>query len=417
MKLTRYYPEFIRYAEMAAWQQKYCNLGTKPHASMHFDDNLMKQVTLYDVVNRKYAGFTQILLDMWYPVNQHPYMKKFRPGRKDFIDSFSTVRTRWRLDEWLFVFFVHRLTGSGINYGLSISGYHNSALSHFTDTPNIKSMVKKFRSIKGPKYTSNGYQIASFPKPTSEYRLGGDYFICEILPKLVIEFSKFMRKTKKQSFRFYYDWLSNYNKSVGCRAFAFQYGAVLADVADFFPEFIDLRSHYFYGKNALECLSYLAENDGHLKKIEFYDAIMDKIYDDTGHLPYNAEDITCDAIRWIENYVDPRRDYRHLCLDTIWSSHNITDHPFGRQLPMLKLGLVKTFNGRRHPSDNTVLSEVGWTVDQYVDAVSKMGNRPVNGILIGGRRIRKTTTVKQEIERSKSIVGKNYKPNAKGKPF
>jgi hypothetical protein len=102
---------------------------------------------------------------------------------------------------------------------------------------------------------------------------------------------------------------------------------------------------------------------------------MEKIYVDTGAFPYNAEDVCCDFIRWVENYVKPGADYNHLCFDSVWSSCRIKDHPFGRQRAMLDLGLVRTFNGMtNHPSDDTILKQVGMSVTEYKAKVNELVN-------------------------------------------
>ena len=103
-----------------------------------------------------------------------------------------------------------------------------------------------------------------------------------------------------------------------------------------------------------------------MKPIQFLDKVMEKIYEDVKSYPYNAEDVCCDFIRWVENYVRPGADYDHLDFDAVWSSCKIKDHPFGRQENMLKLGLVKSFNGMKaHPSDDTIIKQAGLTVEQY----------------------------------------------------
>jgi hypothetical protein len=128
---------------------------------------------------------------------------------------------------------------------------------------------------------------------------------------------------------------------------------------------------FYYGSNAVECISYLAINTSRMKQEHFLDAIMEKIYADTGAFPYNAEDVACDYIRWIENYIRPGADYDHLDLDQIFSSCKIKDHPFGRQKAMLDMGLVKTFNGiKAHPSDDTILKQVGMSVEEYKKRVN-----------------------------------------------
>ncbi len=62
IETTAYYDEMVRYAAMAKTQQAECNLGTIPHLKGSVRDDLMMHVELYDVANRKYAGFTQIAL-------------------------------------------------------------------------------------------------------------------------------------------------------------------------------------------------------------------------------------------------------------------------------------------------------------------------------------------------------------------
>jgi len=97
---------------------------------------------------------------------------------------------------------------------------------------------------------------------------------------------------------------------------------------------------------------------------------MDKIYEDTGAYPYNAEDVCCDFIRWVENYIKPGADYDHLDRDAIWSSCRIKDHPFGRQKSMLTLGLVDSFNRiNHHPADSFVLDMHSMSVKEYKQKV------------------------------------------------
>lgn len=367
LNTTQYYEEFVRYAEMSTWQHHNCNLGTTPYIDMPYDDDLMKHVHLYDVCERKYAGFSRVLLDMWYDEDSHPYSHKMDSDRKALVNKLTFPL--WGLEEWLFAFMVHRLTGSGINYAKNPSGYHNSILLHFEECDNIDDMCEVISKFDGPIFTSSGYQIAPFPKPQDGSSKGGVWFICKILPGLILKLVDFLDTGGKKDFRTVKSFLEEYNQSLGFRVFRFQYGAFLADIADFFPEYINKESHYFYGKNATECLEYMAVRPKGKNKLEFLDSLMDKIVEDIDALPYNAEDIACDAIRWIENYVNPKLDYSHLCMDTIWSSHKIIDHPFGRQKLMLKLGLVETFNGSGHPSDDKILKEANMTIEEYQNAI------------------------------------------------
>jgi hypothetical protein len=100
---------------------------------------------------------------------------------------------------------------------------------------------------------------------------------------------------------------------------------------------------------------------------------MERIYEDTNSFPYNAEDVCCDFIRWVENFVKPGAAYDHLDRDAIWSSCRIKDHPFGRQRAMLQLGLVDSFNNmNHHPSDSYVLDMNGMSVADYKRKVNEL---------------------------------------------
>jgi hypothetical protein len=164
-----------------------------------------------------------------------------------------------------------------------------------------------------------------------------------------------------------------WNQRHGLRVYRFQYAAFIADIADWYPQYVNKESMFYYGTNAVECISYLAINTNRVKQEVFLDNVMEKIYADTGAYPYDAEDVCCDFIRWVENYVKPGSDYNHLCFDSVWSSCRIKDHPYGRQRAMLDLGLVDTFNGMtNHPSDGYIIDKAGLSVDQYKQLVRNM---------------------------------------------
>lgn len=317
VKPTIYFDEFLRYYNMAKTQQEECNLGTIPHAESSVDDDLMKHVHLYDVVERKYAGFSQILWDLMHGEKEsHPYSHKLNDTRRPICQKFG--HQDWSSETWFYVFAVHRLTGSAINYAKNPSGYHNTILPELHDCRTIDDMVKKIREHQGPMYTSIGYQFPSFPKPIDGYKRGGDYFICEMLPSL-IKLLPYHQKT----FRSWMDDLANWNKQNNLRVYWFQYAAFLADIADHYPDLVDPTSLFFYGTNAKECLSYLADKPD-------FDRITMMACEATGGNPYDVEDVCCDFIRWIENYCRKGADYDHLDLDKIWNSSKI-DHPHGRR--------------------------------------------------------------------------------------
>jgi hypothetical protein len=372
IELTRYYPEFLRYHGLAKLQQARCNLGTDPHLGSGVGDDLMERVTLYDVVERKYAGFSQVVNDCFYGWTQwHPYWDSMRAGKhtreREFTARAWTGKHQdFKLPEWLYVFILHRVCGSGINYARQPSGYHNTLLTELHTARSIEDMVGIVRTYPGPFYTSIGYQFPSFPKPPPGYKRGGDWYLSEYAPRLARDLAEFLASGGQRELREVGAFMLEWNSSNGLRQYKFQYSAVVADVADWYPYYVDRSSPFYYGSNAVECINYLADPRSGKRNEAFLDAVMERAAADTGGYPYNLEDVCCDFIRWAENYVRPGGAYDHLDFDSVWGSCAIADHPFGRQRAMLQLGLVDTFNGMSyHPSDDAVLRQAGVTVDEY----------------------------------------------------
>lgn len=382
---TEYYDEFLRYFDLASEQQIKCNVSDEPpygmmrHEDSQMNDDLLENVHLYDVVERKYAGFSQIVNDCFYGwTDQHPYWKKMESGqahrmREMVSKDWTGKHSDFSLPEWLYVFILHRVCGSAINYATKPSGYYNTLLIHLHQAKDIEGMTKLVKNYQAPFYTSIGYQFPSFPKPAPGYKRGGDYFLCEYVPRLARDLAEFLETGGKKDLREIGEYMFKWNNDNGLNAYRFQYAAVIADIADWYPQYVNKESMFYYGTNAVECISYLAKPTKKMKQEEFLDRVMTRIYEDTGSIPYNAEDVCCDYIRWIESYVRPGSHYDHLDFDNLWSSCKIKDHPFGRQKAMLDLGIVKTFNGiKAHPSDDTILKEAGLSIEDYKSKVKAL---------------------------------------------
>ena len=376
---TPYYDEFKYYFKLAKDQQNKSNLGHIPHKDSQLNDPLMETIELYDVVERKFAGFSQIVNDAFYGWSEdHPYWSRMDAGlytkqRKEVATKWTNKRDTFGLPEWLYVFILHRVCGSAINYGTKPSGYHNTLLFDLWQSDTIEEMCDQVRFANKTFYTSIGYQFPAFPKPPKPkveaaplfgiegdyvYKRGGDYFLCEFAPRLARDLATFLETSnKKLDLREIGDWMFDWNKTNNLRVYRFQYAAIIADIADWFPEFVNTESMFYYGTNAVECIGYLADtpNGKGKKSEEFLDGVMKLIYEETGSVPYNAEDVACDFIRWIENYVRPGADYADVNMDTLWNSSSIKDHPYGRQKAMLDLGLVETFNGIKNQDRKSVV--------------------------------------------------------------
>jgi hypothetical protein len=380
LETNEYYEAFLDYYQKAKIQQERCNLGTIPYKESGVNDPLMENVELYDVVERKYAGFSQLINDCvygWTPY--HPYWPKMQAGvhtmQRETIASQWTGKA-WDLECWLYMMLFHRITGSGINYAKKPSGYNNTIVPLFYQCDSIEDMVEVMKGYQRPFYTSVGYQFPQFPKPPSVianssgardgYKRGGDYYLAEYAPFLIRWLIKRLEEHKTLRLRDIGEYMLKWNVQHGLKQYHFQYAAFVADIADWFPQFVHRDSMFYYGSNAEQCISYLAKKPRGMSKIVFLDAVMARAMKDTGGLPYNLEDVCCDFIRWVENYVKPGADYDHLDRDRVWSSCPIKDHPFGRQEAMLRLGLVGSFNDMGfHPTGNQVIEQAGLTAEEY----------------------------------------------------
>ena len=381
---TEYYDEFLRYYVLAKEQQEKCNVSDKApygmiaHADSAIGDDLMENVELYDVVERSYAGFSQIVHDCFHGWSEsHPYWEKMKAGkvfdqRVEVANNWTGKKDVFGLAEWLYVFILHRVCGSGINYAMKPSGYHNTLLFKLYRADTIEKMCDIVRHEQNSFYTSVGYQFPAFPKSVEGYKKGGDYYLCEYAPRLSRDLADFLVKGGKKDLREIGSFMLNWNVENGLRQYHFQYAAIVADIADWFPEFVNKESLFYYGSNAIQSISYLANPTKKMKSDQLVDEIMMSLFADTGGFPYNVEDVCCDFVRWIENYVKPGDAYSHLNLDEVWNSSKLI-HPYGRQKAMLELGLVKSFNGMSfHPTGDKIISAAGLTATAYKEKVKSL---------------------------------------------
>jgi len=224
IETTQYYDEYIRYFNLAKDQQEKCNVSLKPpygmtpHAESDMNDDLLHHVELYDVVERKYAGFSQIVNDVFYGwTDQHPYWEKMKAGkithqRDTVAKNWTGKHTDFSLPEWLYIFILHRVCGSAINYATKPSGYHNTLLFSLHNCKTIEDMIEMINTYQYSFYTSVGYQFPAFPKPPTEskYKRGGDYYLSEYAPRLARELADFLESGGERSLReigsFMLDW-------------------------------------------------------------------------------------------------------------------------------------------------------------------------------------------------------------------
>lgn len=330
IQTTPYFDDFLTYYEKAMILQNDCNLGGQSYLGK-VDDDLMEQVHIYDTVERRYAGFSNMLQDLWLGTNT-PKFFKMDGMRREVCLRAEDLHDKWKMEDWIYVFLVHRLTGSGASFE-SDHGYRNTLLPKLIPMEDLDEMAGFIKVYDQPMFTSIGNQIPAFPKPDFGYKTGGKLYLCELATMLARELAYELQNSRITTIREAVDYMCQFNRDEGINAFHFVFTAVAADLADYYPEYIDEKSHMYYGKNAKEAMDLFAIKTGKGTKDQFYDAVMMKAVSSTNGAPRDLEDVMCDYIRYIENYIPSNREgtYDHLDRGIIWNNSAIKGHPKGRQ--------------------------------------------------------------------------------------
>lgn len=334
VEFNEYFEDFLLYAAMAKEVQRKCNLGGAPYIGSCGDD-LIENVTIYDTVERKHAGFQNMIQDLWF-ADKAPKYYKWSQDHKTRNQSYRHLHETWTRREWLFVFLTHRITGSGASFEVD-HGYRNTILPELAKLKTAPEMVAWIKNYSGVMYTSIGNQIPAFPKPRDEYKTGGKVYFGEYALQLVDDVWSFVdninSENRKADIREIVDFMCTWNRQRGMKAFHFQYTATVADLADYYTDIVEESSHMYYGKNAQEAMDLFASKNGRINKAQFYDVVMEEAKQYTKGFPKDLEDVMCDYIRYVENYIPDNREKTYANLDRtkIWNTSIITNHPKGRQ--------------------------------------------------------------------------------------
>jgi hypothetical protein len=303
---TLYFKDFLAYYAKAYELQVSNLVGSR----VSVNDPLMDNVTIYDTVNRRYAGFSNMLEDLW-------YADKAPKGPKP---QYKNLQMDWSEIVWFYVFLVHRITGSGASFQKD-HGYRNSILPELAKFDTRRLMMRHILAYDKPMFTSIGNQIPPFNKPSLPYyKTGGKEYLCEIAPQVVDKLLGILtNKNKPITIQKGVDLVCKIQKSLGWKQFHFVLTAFIMDLAEYFPKYVDPKSHCYYGKNAKECMDLL------FTEKRQYDQKMELLCGELEARPYDLEDVCCDYIRYVENYVP--RGYEHLTLEQVTNRSLIKNHP------------------------------------------------------------------------------------------
>lgn len=314
---TEFYNDFIDYYNKAMVLEAN-NLRREPMINLT-DDRLMNSITIYDTVHRRQAGFSKILEDI-----HGKRVRKDLQRLQNCTDMFSSK-------EFHFFHLMHRFSGSGASFQPTFlkdgsrnpkeHGYNNSLIGDYILTMAMDGIEGVRYSIvhnKKPMVTSAGNQPPSLKNPDPiKYRLAQQYYFDQFAESFVTDYLTFLMNKEhetnkptgiKEAVDFSLDWHSERK----FKRWHFVLTAFVMDTAEYYPELVDPTSHCYYGANCVKAfdLMFTKEKSDPKNKAEFQELCMAELCKATNGNPYDVEDVACDYIRYIKEYVP--KGYDHL---------------------------------------------------------------------------------------------------------
>ena len=255
-------------------------------------DDLVKNVPIYDVVNRRYAAFSSL-------PEAIRYKSKDPKGNGKFYEAASISK-----DDFVRLCYLFRLCGSGINYKPKQEDDPKS--SHGFGNFWIDKLIRRgyyrydnwMDNLPDNKFCdSKGYLLPMI-------KGGLRPFILEKASRLVEHIWFHVGHTKLEIHEIVNignDWLLSH----GYKRQNFVLCAFAMDLAEYFPSYVDQDSRVLIGSNAKKCLKRLFPAvKGIGINLDITNELLDLLCEQTGNFSkkYDMEDVACDFIRYIDNY-------------------------------------------------------------------------------------------------------------------
>lgn len=308
---TEFFNDFVEYYNRAGkLQSKNLLLAD---TNLKVADPIMDNITIYDTVNRRHAGFSKALEDV-HGVRVRKDLKRY--GTYDL-----------EIHDYHFVHLVHRFTGSGASFqptflpdgtrNIEEHGYKNNHIEQLCQLGQMQPMIDYLVRCTKPMVTSVGNQPPSIKNGDPEkYRLAqqfyydnfGSEFIQSYLNYIV---NNFHDTGKPLGIKEAVDYSCAWHKQHGFKQWHFVLTAFVMDTAEYYPTLVDPTSHCYYGANCIKSFELIFDREsGDPRKNDYYEKCMAELCQAVGGRPYDVEDVCCDYIRYIKEYVP--KGYGHL---------------------------------------------------------------------------------------------------------
>lgn len=310
---TEFYNDFLIYYDKAHALQKE-NLKIE-HAC--FDDPIMYNVTIYDIVNRRYAGFSKALEDL------HGQRCTGIIRYQSFYDKLDSL-------QFHLLHLFHRFTGSGASFqptqlpdgslNPKEHGYcnnHTGVLAEIMDVSNVATAIQYIAKCKHPMVTSTGNQPPSLKNiEPDKYRLAMQYYFDNFAVEFVTDYLTWVKQGDydPHEIKAAVDFSCGWHKIRGFKQWHFVLTAFVMDTAEYYPRLVDPKSHCYYGSNCEKAFKLMFQkepSDGKIKKADWNELCMTELVKARPtSLPYDMEDVCCDVIRYWTEYIP--KGYSHL---------------------------------------------------------------------------------------------------------
>lgn len=314
MMNTKFYEDFLFYYRKAQVLQ--CKNLLIVDQESTVSDPLMDNITIYDTVNRRQAGFSKALEDI-HGVRQRKDLIRY-PNHEGELDAMT----------FHFLHLFHRFTGSGASFEPRLlkdgslnpreHGYCNNKVNDLANLRYIDQMNEFIVKCTVPMITSKGNQPPSIKNgDPAKYRLAQQYYFDNFAKQFIYDYMTFLinheyEHDKSVGIKAAVDFCCAWHKERGFKQWKFVLTAFVMDTAEYYPDFVDPSSHCYYGANCIRGfdLCFEKEKTDPRNKAEFYELCMARTCEAVGGKPYDVEDVFCDYIRYLKEYIP--KGYEHL---------------------------------------------------------------------------------------------------------
>ena len=295
--------QFIKYYEMAHATQQY-----KFEKTIDYDefihrvpDPLIRNVPIYDVVQRRYAAFSS-------------FPEALRYGERDPKGNgkFFTSASVGRSEDFKYLLYLFRLCGSGINYiprDAASAPWGTHGFGNFWLVDAIRKGYYRYDGWINQLPEKKFCDVKGYMLPLIK---GGiyDYINDGVAKGLVDHIWERITYPEVEKYEIYevVEIGNKYLKDNGYNKQNFVLCAFAMDIAEYFPNLVSRTSRVLVGSNAKKCLKQIFPAvKGMGTNLDVTNKHLDLLCNMTGNISekYDMEDVACDFIRYINNYQSP----------------------------------------------------------------------------------------------------------------